>query len=69
MTTPLFGSNKMLLISLQRHSADLADLQNNFSASISKEALLYSFYETKSTYLFNCISVGQVGADTLCMVL
>ena len=65
VTSLLFGSNKMLLISLQKHSAGLSDLQNNFSASISKDIILYSFYETMPTYIFNCIPVGLVSLETI----
>lgn len=60
LITSLFGSNKMLLMSLQKRGAELADLQDKFLASISKQVSLYSFYETMPTYLFNCISVGLV---------
>lgn len=63
-TTPLFGSNKMLLKSLQRNNAELSDLQDNFDACKPESAVLYSFYEKMPTLLFNYISVGLVGRAT-----
>ncbi|KAI9776063.1 MAG: hypothetical protein M1816_005589 [Peltula sp. TS41687] len=49
----------MLLKSLRKHDANLANLHTDFFTSISnKGVLLYSFYETMPTRLFNCISLG-----------
>ena len=74
LTTPLFGSNAMLLRLLQKHSTELSILRQKFSQTISRMKdshtqikdchtrlpLLYNFIETKNTLLFNFISLGRV---------
>jgi hypothetical protein len=63
LTTPFFGSNKMLLKSLQWHTAELSNLHENFHNMIKsqeKEIKIFSFYETGNTLLFNILPVGLV---------
>ena len=59
LTTPFFGSNKMLLRSLQWHTAELANLQQAFLESFPKGSLVFSLYETLPTLAFG-IPIGLV---------
>ncbi|KAJ6032487.1 peptidase C14 [Penicillium herquei] len=63
--TGIFGSDSTLLLSLRHHDKGLTDLAERFNAHRVKSPLgemlpVISFYETKPTYLFRYISLGQV---------
>jgi hypothetical protein len=68
LTTPLFGSNKMLLKSLQWHAAELSNLKESFHNIIKsqeREIKIFSFYETVDTLLLNILPVGLVSSPPL----
>lgn len=65
LTTPFFGSNKMLLKSLQWHTAELSNLNESFSNVIKdqeKEIKLFSFYEMINTLFLSILPIGLVGS-------
>ncbi|KAJ6021615.1 peptidase C14 [Penicillium herquei] len=63
--TGLLGSDSTLLLSLGSHESQLSNLQSEFDRRIRKRRqenalAIWSFYETKPTYLFNWLSLGKV---------
>lgn len=60
LTTPFFGSNKMLLRTLEYHEDGLINLQQQFSRLLDKtDKQVYAFYESLPTRVFG-LSVGLV---------
>lgn len=60
LTTPFFGSSKMLLRALEYHEDGLISLQQQFSGCLDKtDKKIYAFYESLPTKFFG-VSVGQV---------
>jgi hypothetical protein len=59
LTARFFGSNMMLLKSLQWHASELSNLHQAFLESFPKGTLVFSFYETLPT-LVSSISIGLV---------
>jgi hypothetical protein len=61
LTTPFFGSNKMLLKALHWHSEDLVNIHDNFMSSYPEErCLTFSCYETKDTLFLGFLPIGLV---------
>ena len=59
LTTPLFGSNKMLMRALQRNSTDLSNLHESFTRKLPDNILVVSLFETKATTIFG-VPLGLV---------
>ena len=60
LTTPFFGSNKMLLRALRWHGENLINLHDRFMSIYRQRTLIYSFYETTHTLFRGFLPIGLV---------